>query len=80
METSVSSIYPEHKKLDERQQEAEVLSAFFEWLETDHVIHDHNGSYQNPKWLMYNYFGVDRDALEKERRHMLQTLREQDKT
>jgi len=76
--------YPEHEKLKKVQDKSQTIGEFLEWLgyEKDYAICEIEERYQryypisiNHQKLLGQYFDIDLDKLEKEKRQMLETLK-----
>lgn len=77
--------YPEHEKLQKVQKESQTCGEFFNFLQSkyDFCIFDEDEDgevgYRRVFVDVHNelgeFFGIDIDELEKEKQHMLETLR-----
>ena len=65
--------YPEHIKLDEVKEQSQVCGEFYEWLEKKHIIRPRNS--KPIERLLAEFFEIDLDKLEREKRDMLEDLR-----
>lgn len=80
--------YPEHDKLSAVKDQSQTIGAFLEWMPSNGY---YVGQYiQDPEWkdyqfvpsnltinqLLAEYFEVDLDKLEDEKRQMLESIRE----
>jgi hypothetical protein len=76
--------YPEHEKLEKVKERSQACGEFLEWLDAEGIIlatwdrrpesdrmHTHMESSHR---LLARHFGVDLDALEKEKRAMLDQI------
>ena len=79
--------YTEHDKLDKVKKESQSCGEFLEWLQnekelvlsqysqysdTDETLYPIHVNIQD---LLAEFFGIDLNKLEEEKRHMLETLR-----
>lgn len=79
------SEYPEHDKMQAAMPAAQVVGDFLEWLtevEPIHILARYEGtpprlepSPVGIEDLLYEYFGIDRDKIEAEKRQMLERVR-----
>jgi hypothetical protein len=74
--------YPEHEKLAAISDKSQEIGAFLEWLqEQGWLLALYHGDHLRPVHkpitsLLASYFEIDEDALEREKRQMLDALRE----
>jgi hypothetical protein len=67
-------LYPECEKLSAARPKSQVIGEFLEWLASEKEIHlDQSVRLED---LLAEFFGIDQNKLEKERRMMLDNLRE----
>jgi hypothetical protein len=75
--------YPEHQKLKAIRLKSQAIGEFLEWLSSEHDItlaaYDEDDNLRvtlKPKQiLLAQFFEIDQDVLEREKRHMLEQLR-----
>ena len=76
--------YSEHEKLKEIQDQSQIIGEFLEWLgyEHEYFICEKLGQLQewypisqNHQKLLAQFFDIDLDKLEQEKRQMLEELR-----
>lgn len=75
--------YPEHDKLKAVCGQSQTIGEFLEWLEYEKklIICEHNEGFYYPTFnkindLLAEYFGIDQDKIEAEKKAMLQSIRE----
>ncbi|HUV10815.1 MAG TPA: hypothetical protein VMX12_07525 [Acidimicrobiia bacterium] len=77
--TATSKDYPEHAKLRAVADKSQAIGEFLdEWLPTQGIILAHvdrDGRVPSIQELLAEFFGIDRDKLEAEKRAMLESLR-----
>lgn len=76
--------YPEHEKLKEIQDQSQIIGEFLEWLnyEKEYSLCECENKYdrwqpisENHQKLLAQFFNIDLDKLEQEKRKMLEELR-----
>lgn len=76
--------YPEHEKLKEVQDQSQVIGEFLEWLnyERKYSLCENEIRYdswlpvsENHQELLAQYFNINLDKLEQEKRQMLESLK-----
>jgi hypothetical protein len=76
--------YPEHAKLALIADKSQVVGEFLDWCQSEKGLHLVNlGDYRQDgmpvpfRPLLAEFFEIDEDAIEREKRLMLERLREQ---
>lgn len=82
--------YPEHEKLQKVKDQSQAIGEFLEWLNSQKIyLAEYVGK---PGWeylehkhfdisdLLASFFRIDREKLEEEKRHMLASFRNKEKT
>ena len=79
--------YSEHEKLKEVQKESQLCEEFLEWLTNKYAFCEYNrhrsddnqvlvpAGYIDKQKLLAEFFDIDLDEIEKEKRQMLEELR-----
>jgi len=76
--------YPEHEKLQKIQDKSQTIGEFLDWLgyEHEYFICEKSGKYQewypisqNHQKLLAQYFDINLDKLEQEKKQMLEALK-----
>ncbi len=79
--------YPEHEKLQAISKQSQLCGEFLEWLQEKYYLIDKKegqdsnyiqlgySSYINVKNLLAEYFDIDANILEEEKREMLEELK-----
>ena len=77
--------YPEHEKLKEIQEQYQICGEFLEWLNEEFEILSTGGGeldeyypcHLSREKLLAQFFNIDLDKLEQEKRKMLDELRKE---
>lgn len=89
VESDLDTLYPEHKKLMAISDKSQEIGQFLEWMsEEKHYQFGFLGdrdsgenpdriypTYLNIQEILAEYFEIDRDAIEREKRAMLEGIR-----
>jgi len=76
--------YPEHEKLEKVQAESQACGEFLSWLAFEKGLELCAAEFDEDEWypqsrtitdLLAEFFGIDSEALEAEKRQMLAELR-----
>ena len=74
--------YPEHEKLHAVREQSQAIGEFLEWVNTEKgwMLGVYEGERMYPasysiNALLAEFFGIDPDLLEREKRAMLESLR-----
>lgn len=82
--------YPEHEKLQAIKEQSQIIGEFLEWLAVEKQVSlckvdpEYRGDY-SPYWpirkryeeLLAEFFNIDLEVLEEEKRTMLEEMQEQ---
>ena len=66
--------YPEHEKLKAIHHESQAIGSFLEWMKSEYPKETRLPPY-SIQFLLAEYFEIDEDKLELEKRAMLETIR-----
>jgi hypothetical protein len=66
--------YPEHEKLKEIQPKSQAIGDFLEWMKAEFPKETRLPPYSIP-FLLAEYFEIDEAELEREKRAMLESIR-----
>ena len=76
------SDYPEHDKMNAVKEESQAIGEFLTWAEGEGMILYHQFArvpvMKSTNQLLADYYGIDLDEVNAEKRRMIQEIREKD--